>query len=80
MIDIDDYDDDKEAGAIAWRDFDNRRGRPARWSKLHRTADKGRTTVCGRAVPEAYDADNYGNGDRCIRCYPHLNTRRRVQS
>jgi hypothetical protein len=66
------FDDDAAAGGLegmAWRDFDNRTGRPARWSKLHSTQDRGATVLCGATVPaESYDSDNYGNGDRCKRC------------
>lgn len=71
-----DYDNDFDATSepknIAWRDFDNKRGVPARWSKLHKTSDFGKTTECGLVVPEAYDSDCHGNGDLCRRCFPKM--------
>jgi hypothetical protein len=67
-----DYDElgeyDYDTKSVAWRMFDNRKGKPAPWSKLHETNDNGMTTLCGVTVPESYDSDNYGDGKRCARC------------
>jgi hypothetical protein len=64
-----DTDDTSDEQTIAWRDWDVRTGRPARWSKLHETRDRGVTTLCGAKVPtEVADSDCHGNGDRCQRC------------
>ena len=65
---LDDTTDTRET-RIAWRDWDNRTQRPARWSKVHETRDGGDTTLCGAKVPaESYDTDPHGNGDYCKRC------------
>ncbi len=62
--------DGRSDTTIAWRDFDNRTGTPKRWSKLHKTADGGKTTKCGQTVPYSYDTDPHANTDRCTKCFP----------
>lgn len=61
--------DIRDAERVAWRGWDNRQGRPSRWSKQHRSVDSGRTALCGAVAPAVfYDADDYGNGNQCKRC------------
>ena len=57
-----------EPKTVAWRDFDNRTGTPAPWSKRHYTLDNGKTTVCGQTVPESYDSDEGYGRVYCKRC------------
>jgi len=70
MLSFYEYDDnDNAAGTIAWRGFNNRTGTPAAWSQTHRTADYGRTTLCGAKVPQdAFDTCATGAGKPCARC------------
>ena len=61
------HSDEAVPDFVAWRMWNGKTGTPGPWSKLHMLNDM-QTTLCGVTVPEAYDSDCHGNGDRCKRC------------
>lgn len=39
-----------------------------RWSQVHRTADHGKTTLCGKTVPESFNTDGFSTQGNCKAC------------
>ncbi len=63
MMNQEDSHGTQAIGGVAWQKTER-----GAWSKVHRTADNGRTTLCGMTVPESFNTDSWSQMGACKQC------------